>query len=350
MGVLCFAEKEIVLKAEKKNQKKIECHADDKIREKEIIDKNDLNSDTLSTENNDQKSNPDNQGFDLYSFYIKNLSEKVMEKYGYYLQSFCLKSNDILPEDFMKNHKISSNMRSQMVNWMLEILYAFHSNEETFLASVEIMDKFIYHYKKRILINKDIYLIGLVSLFIASKVYDLIPIQLEKIIYQIGHKRFNKNQILSMERRIMKTIDFDVFSVNGLELIRLFLYDFYINNKETFQELKAEKHFDMLTNCTIWAFKLCKHYEEYSSIKPAFLAIGCLTIGYDFMIGNCGSFCGKIKDFFWQWLSLLYNKIEKKKEVKDKIQDVYEKILNSYSVYIKSNSKNLMNYHALYFD
>ena len=76
MGVLCFEEKEIVLKAKKKNQKKIECHADDKIRKKEINDKNDLNSDTLSTENNDQKSNPDNQVFDLCSFYIKNIFRK----------------------------------------------------------------------------------------------------------------------------------------------------------------------------------------------------------------------------------------------------------------------------------
>ena len=64
------------------------------------------------------------------------------------------------------------------------------------------------------------------------------------------------------------------------------------------------------------------------------MAIACLTIGYDFMIGNCDSFCGKIKDFFWRWLSLLYKRIEEKKEVKDKIQGVYRKILNSYSVYI----------------
>jgi hypothetical protein len=348
MGVLCFEEKEIVLKAKKKNQKKIECHPDDKIRKKEINDKNDLNSDTLSTENNDQKSNPDNQVFDLCSFYIKNLSENIIQKYGYYLQSFCLKSNDILPENFMKGHLISSYMRSKMVNWMVEIFYTFHSSEETFLAAVEIMDKFFYHYEI-ILIDDDIYLIGLVSLFIASKAYDLIPIQLEKII-QIGGGKFTKKEILIMERRIIKKIDFDVFSVNDLELIQLFLNDFYINNKETFQKLEAEKYFDMLTNCTIWAFELCKHYEEYSSIRPAFLAIACLTIGYDFMIGNCDSFCGKIKDFFWRWLSLLYKRIEEKKEVKDKIQGVYRKILNSYSVYIRSNFRNLMNYHALYFD
>jgi aminoglycoside phosphotransferase family enzyme len=38
---LCFEEKEIVLKAKKKNQKKKECHADYKIRKKKINNKND---------------------------------------------------------------------------------------------------------------------------------------------------------------------------------------------------------------------------------------------------------------------------------------------------------------------
>ena len=350
MGVLCSDEKSIVLKAGQKNQKEIKCDADDKIREKEINDKCDLNSDTLSTENNDLKSNPDNQKFDLCSFYIENISEKVYQKYGHNFQNFCIKSKEILPENFMKNHEISSNMRRKMVNWMVEIFYTFHSNEETFLAAVDIMDKYFYHYKEKTLTDKDIYLIGVVSSFIASKAYDLIPIRLENFLHKIGHGQFNKRQILIMERSIMKTIDFDVFSVIGFELIQIFLYDLYINNKETLQKLKAEKQFDMLANCIIWAYKMCKHYEKFSSVKPSFLAIGCLLIGFDFMIGNCKNFCGQTKDFFKQWMSMLYNRIGKKKNVKDKIIGVYKKILNSYSDYIKSNFKSLTNYHELYYD
>ena len=86
---------------------------------------------------------------------------------------------------------------------MLEIFYTFHSNEETFLAAVEIMDKFLYHYKKKVLNDENIHLIGIVSIYIASKVYDLIPIQLDYIIHQIGHEQFSQKEILTLERRII---------------------------------------------------------------------------------------------------------------------------------------------------
>ena len=148
----------------------------------------------------------------------------------------------------------------------------------------------------------------------------------------------------------MKTIDFDVLSVNGIELIRFFLYDFYINNKENFQQLKAEKQLDILSNCSIWAYKLCKHYEEYSSVRPASLSMACLMIGYDFMRLNCHSFCGKIKHFFRKWLNILNSRIGKKKEDRDKIQSVYKKIIITFNEHRKSNLKNLMIYHELYFD
>lgn len=196
--MIYFEDNTISFKAQKNTHKKKKFNADDKIREKEIIDQCDLNSDALSTENNGQKSNPDNQEFDLCSFYTKNLSEKVLKKYGtYYLQSFFQKNSDILPENFMKNHKISSYKRSKMVNWMLEIFCAFQSSEETFLNAVEIMDKFFYHYKKRTLTDDNVQLIGMVSLFIASKTYDLVPIRLEHIIHQIGHDKFTKKKIIN---------------------------------------------------------------------------------------------------------------------------------------------------------
>lgn len=348
---MLFEEKNIIQNAEKKTQKKKKLYANNKDCDIKILDKFELNSDTISTEINDQKTNEKPKEFNLCTFYIKNLSEKVLLQYGsYYLKSFNLKDNFILPEDFMKNHKISTYMRSKMVNWMLEIFYTFRSNEETFLAAVEIMDKFIYYFKKKTLTDENIHLIGMVSIYIASKVYDLIPIQLDNIIHQIGHEQFTQKQILLMERRIIKNINFDVFSVNSFDLIRFFLYDFYVNNKESFMILKCEKYMDMLTNCTIWIYKMCKHYEQYSSVRPVFLSLACLLIGYDFMRDNCDSFTGEIKDFFKQWLSLLFSKVGKKKEIREKIETIYKNIQKTYSEYRESNFKNLILYQELYFD
>ena len=79
----------------------------------------------------------------------------------------------------MKKQKITSFIRTKMVKWMIEIFYTFNSNEETFLAAVDIMDKYIYNYYNKVLTYNNIHFLGFVSVYIVSKVYDLISIQLD---------------------------------------------------------------------------------------------------------------------------------------------------------------------------
>ena len=350
---MLFEEKNFIIqKAEKETKKKIKLYEKEKLN-KESLQKFYLNQDSISasTDNNEINQNEEEKGIKLSFFYISTLSEKILRKYGsYYLKSFNLIENNSLPENFMKKHKISSFIRGKMVNWMLEIFCAFGSNEETFLAAVEIMDKFIYNYKSKTLTDDNIHLIGMVSIYIASKVYDLIPIQLCNIVHQIGHDQFSQKEILNMERKIIKTINFDVFSLNSFDLIRFRIYDCYVNNKEIFKKLKAKKYMDILANSSIWIYKMCKHFEVFSSIQPLFLSLTCLLIGYDFMRDNCSNFTGEIKDFLKKWLSFLYNRVGKKKEFKEKIEAIYKQIQKSYNDYRDSRFQNLTIYHELYFE
>jgi hypothetical protein len=341
--------KNLDIKAEKKTLRKYKSCVNPK-DDKAIIKKFDIHQDSISNNNNDGNSNIDKKKLKLFSFYIKSLSEQALLNYGIsYLKSFISK-DIVIPHNFMEKHKISSFIRTKMVNWMLEILYTFHSNEETFLAAVDIMDKFIYHYKKKVLKDENIHLIGIVSLYIASKVYDLIPIQLDNIIHQIGHDQFSQKEILNLERKIIKTIDFDVFFTNSFELIRFLIYDFYVNNKDNFKTLNANKYMDMLTNNSIWIYKMCKHFEYFSSIRPLLLSISCLLIGYDILRDNCAGFKGEIKDFFKKWLSFLFSSVGKTKQIKEKIESIYKKIQNSYNDYRNSTFNNLVHYHALYLE
>lgn len=288
----------------------------------------------------------------LCSYFHTKLSEQALLNYGTsYLKLFIAKSKqNILPEDFMQNHSVSPLIRAKMVNWMIEVFYNFHSNEETFLSAVDIMDKFLYFYKKKIIKDEDIHLIGIVCIYISSKFYDLYPINIDNIIHQIGHDKFSTKEILKMEKIIIKTINFEMFYNCGFDLIRFFIYDFYINNKSTFNILKCHQYVDMLTNTSIWIYKMCKHFEQYSSSNPLTLAISCLLIGYDLIKDNCNRFNGKIKNFFKKWLTFLYNKIGKNKENKEKIEIEYKMIQNSYDEYKKAEFKNLSIYHELYFE
>ena len=350
---MIFEEKSCLsLKAENETSKKNKLLKNPK----EALHNFENTQDSISPQNNDINNNisskeENGNQLNVGTFYIKKLSEQTILKYGaLYFKSFCAKENDVLPENFMKKHKISSFIRSKMVNWMIEIFYTFNSNEETFLAAVDIMDKYIYNCHTKVLTDDDIHLLGVVSVYIASKVYDLIPIQIDNIIHQIGHDQFTLKQILKMERSIIKAINFDVFSSNSFDLIRFLIYDFYVNNKSKFVSLKAEKYMDMLINNSIWIYQMCKHYEKYSSVRPLFLSLSCLLIGYDIIRDNCEDFNGETKTFFKNWLTFLFNQFGKSHEIKKQIESIYKNIQKSYNDYKNSTFKNLAVFHEIYFD
>ena len=88
--------------------------------------------------------------------------------------------------------------------------------------------------------------------------------------------------------------------------MRFLLYDFYYNNKDDYKMLKDEKYLNMMTNCTIWIYKLCKHYGFFLSVNPILLSNACLLIAYDLMVNNCDSFTGEIRESFRLCLRTLY--------------------------------------------
>ena len=61
-----------------------------------------------------------------------------------------------------------------MVDWMIEVLSIFESSEETLFLSVNIMDLFFWR-TSTIFKNENVHLIGVSSMFIASKFLEINP-------------------------------------------------------------------------------------------------------------------------------------------------------------------------------
>ena len=306
--------------------------------------------DSKIQESKNSKSKEELKFFGVSEFYIKEISHDLISKYGnYFLKSFDKKNLEIPPPDFMTRHKIKPSIRTKMVNWMLEVFHSFKSTEETIFSAVKIMDKFIWKTKDN-LESKDIHLIGMVCIYLASKTYDVIPIQMNSLIELVGHNAFSQKTIKEMEKKIIKTINFDVFNPTTYEFIQFMLYDFYMNNKDSIIGLKLKKMLDIMENCSIFLAKLCNHFEEYSSVSPIYLSVSCVIIAYDMMKDNCKSFTEEKQKFFKDWLQFLLSNIAKTPEIKNEIEKIYKNIEVTYNAFEKMNLKNLVKYHELYFD
>lgn len=82
-----------------------------------------------------------------------------------------------------------------MIDWMVEVLTTFKASEQCFFTAVTLMDRY---FKKTdfILGSSDLHLIGVTTMFIASKYEDVVQFSLETIVQKVGHSKFSKQQII----------------------------------------------------------------------------------------------------------------------------------------------------------
>lgn len=126
------------------------------------------------------------------TIYLDRENSLLLRNYGpevyFYtkdLEKTCISKN------FIKKHQINPEIRTKMVDWMIEVLTVYKSEAETFFLAVSIMDTY-FDECKLILKSEDVHLIGMVSMFIASKFEDVIPIRMNSMISKIGHDMFSE--------------------------------------------------------------------------------------------------------------------------------------------------------------
>lgn len=78
-----------------------------------------------------------------------------------------------------------------MIDWMAEVLHTFKTSDQTYFLAVNIMDRF-FKESSDPLKSSDLHLTGIVSMFLASKYEDVIPILMRTLVNKIGHSKFTQ--------------------------------------------------------------------------------------------------------------------------------------------------------------
>ena len=200
---------------------------------------------------------------DLY--YIRE-NEQLINIYGQDLYEYSRDIEKEIPHNYLKRHKLDSKIRTKMIDWMIEVLYSFSCSIPTIFLSFDIMDNYIN--KTRIILsNNDIHLLGIVSIYIASKMEDIIPIRMSRLISSIGHNKYTAEDIRIQELKILNTLNFDLILVSSFEFAKTYIYDFYHNNKKIIDKLRMHKLLDTLDWTTFYLCKLIAHSDEFTGYK-----------------------------------------------------------------------------------
>lgn len=217
-------------------------------------------------------------------------------------------------ELFYLNPTLSSNinirMRSKMIDWMIEVLSNYKSDNNTFFIAISLLDRFLL--RNITITPDDLHLVGVTCMFIASKVNDLYPIKMKLMIDRVSHGKFVPLMLFNMEEAILKAIDYNINSPSTYEFLNLYIdmifpeecNNFYIkdqtlsyylntlkkdlnnntyNFNDLFEKFKLSKLYtiefiEFLRKVCIYISKLNCFDPELVGIKPSLLAAGSLYV------------------------------------------------------------------------
>lgn len=96
--------------------------------------------------------------------------------------------------DCLAKHDITKELRCKMVDWMIEVLTNFKSQDQTLFLAISLLDRYFAESDIRCTVV-DLHLAGIIGMFAASKLEDPLPLTLELAHNNIGHKRFTQEEL-----------------------------------------------------------------------------------------------------------------------------------------------------------
>ena len=125
--------------------------------------------------------------------------------------------------NFLKNqNEINSNIRSILIDWIIDVHLKFKLKEETLYMIIFIIDKYL---SIEIISKNKFQLLGISSILIACKHEEIDVPKINELIY-ITDNSYSKKDVIYMENEILKKLNFSLLYPSPLiffELISLYL-------------------------------------------------------------------------------------------------------------------------------
>lgn len=107
-----------------------------------------------------------------------------------------------------KQPDISSNMRSILMEWLVEVADEYKLHSQTLYLGASYVDRFL---SRMSVTRSKLQLLGTAALYLAAKLEEIYPPELKDFVY-ITDDTYSKRQVVKMEQVILQCLDFDLIS------------------------------------------------------------------------------------------------------------------------------------------
>ncbi len=181
-----------------------------------------------------------------------------------------MKKIETVNKNALSAHKITTQHRARMVDWMIEVLTNFKCDEQTFFSAVNILDRYLKE-KRPARELSELHIIGVTCMFLASKNEDIYPLRMSMVYEKIGHKKLPIETIKNYERDILATLDYMLNIPTSYDFLTTYLKKLYPKPDTPDRQL-IEKMAVYLAKMTLHDYELC------TSKKPSLLAVSELYV------------------------------------------------------------------------
>ncbi|KAH8322860.1 hypothetical protein KR059_009180 [Drosophila kikkawai] len=110
------------------------------------------------------------------------------------------------PHYMRRQNDINHNMRSILIDWLVEVSEEYKLDTETLYLSVSYLDRFL---SLMMVMRTKLQLVGTAALYIASKYEEIYPPEVGEFVF-LTDDSYTKKQVLRMEQVILKILSFDL--------------------------------------------------------------------------------------------------------------------------------------------
>lgn len=281
-------------------------------------------------------------------YYLSREMALIVDKYGKSIFNLNkeYEAKFLIPSTFLCRHLLTPETREKMVDWMIEVFSVNKSEPGTLELAVHIMDAYILNTKKT-LEDSDIHLIGLASIYISSKIEEKIPLRLTHVVNNLGKNTFTKDEIIEMEKDIVKTIEFDFFTAGNYDYLMIFFYDLKVNNSKIINKYEGKDIVDKYMNFCVFLSKLILYSHEFVTYRTSLVSLAILSFAFDFMKENDLIKNINLQHLFRDWIYYLVNEM---KFDPGAVGYVYQKIYELYKLDIAEPQKAYEESNGDYYD
>ena len=326
---------ELVEKKDKKNKnaKKEEAIDTEKNEKPKDKDKdNNKNSDNKIDNKTDKDNDIDEDEPKIY-FDVSNINNvQIPKEYlnTIYYNLLIEQESDFIPKadpDYMKMQKeINSQMRSILIDWLIDVHFKFGFTDETIFMTVLTIDRYLS--VKQITRNK-LQLLGITALMIACKHEEIDVPKIDDFIY-ITDNAYVRDEVYIMENDVLSTLNFSLLYPSPIKFYEYLSLHFNFDKTkhmmgkylmESFLlDTKINKYKPATISCActyvvMKFFKMENYHEAYH--KKLFLSDETKEITLDYNIKECAKdiclFVDNVNKTNYQACQKKYSKPEQEK-------------------------------------